>query len=201
MTQTSTIHSLGEWCFQILQDLQLPVHYFPSTSSTNQIAKEAAMSELTPMTFYLADHQTAGRGQGTHTWLNTTPGTNLLLTCSIQSQQTPQPELCLSFGELLLEQCLKSWPHLQWKIKRPNDLLLSNKKVAGILLESVSQGPQHRLLFGLGFNVLDYPKSNDFEATSLQENLNAPLKHEEWKSFFHGFTQSLLESKMTSSLK
>lgn len=186
--------SVGEWSFEVLSELQLSSEYYPETTSTNLLAKDKAMDENNPLTFYLTDHQTAGRGQGTHLWQNSAPGTNLLITCSLKSKNPPQPELCMSLGNLLKDQCESSWPQLNWKLKAPNDLFLSEKKVAGILLESVSQGSHHRLLFGLGFNVFDNPTGFDFESTNLQAHLNEPLPQQKWKSFFKNFIQALLNS-------
>jgi BirA family biotin operon repressor/biotin-[acetyl-CoA-carboxylase] ligase len=181
---------IGQWTFQWLQSKNMPAHYFPVTTSTNLIAKEGAMSETAPLVFYVADEQTQGRGQGSNKWLNTTPGNNLLITCSMESQQPPQPELCLSFGEHVKKSCEKHWPSLQWRVKPPNDLFLSNKKVAGILLESVTQGNHHRLLFGLGFNVLDYPIDPSFEATSLKSHLASVPSQAQWNLFFESlFTE------------
>lgn len=174
---------IGQWTSQWLQKNHFPVYYFTSTSSTSAVAKEAALSEQPELVFYIADEQTQGRGQGTRSWLNSNPGTNLLLTASLQSQLPPQPELCLSIGKKLQQICSHQWPQLKWHVKPPNDLYLENKKVAGILLESISQGTKHRLLVGLGFNVLDFPQSNDFAATSLQEHCTPKITKETWDSF------------------
>jgi len=178
---------IGQWTFQWLQENNHPVHYFPTTTSTNAIAKEASGSELHSTVFYVADTQTHGRGQGTRTWINSQPGTNLLLTCSLKSELPPQPELCLAIGNKLHKICLNQWPQFQWRVKPPNDLYLENKKVAGILLESISQGLHHRLLIGLGFNILNSPEDPQFEATSLQKHLSQPLSKADWDQFMNHF--------------
>lgn len=180
---------IGQETFQWLQEHQHPVHYFPSITSTNAVAKEAAISEKHARVFYIAESQTQGRGQGTHSWLNATPGTNLLLTCSLESKQVPQPELCLAFGHKIHKICLNLWPRLNWRVKAPNDLYLEDKKVAGLLLESVTQGPHHRLLFGFGFNVLEHPEDTSFMATHLQQHLQDPISIKDW----HRFLEQLVE--------
>lgn len=174
---------IGQWTFQWLQSKNLPAHYFPVITSTNLIAKEGAMSEMAPLVFYVAEEQTHGRGQGANKWINSKSGSNLLMTVSIESQFAPQPNLCLSFGEHLKSACSQHWPSLPWRVKPPNDLYLVDKKVAGILLESVTQGNQHRLLFGLGFNVLDCPVDPAFEATCLKSHLPEALSQVHWNLF------------------
>jgi len=182
---------IGQWTFQWLQENNFPVHYFPTTTSTNAIAKEASNTELHPNVFYVADAQSQGRGQGARTWINSKPGTNLLLTCSMKIHLPPQPDLCLAIGEKLHRVCLSQWPHLNWRVKPPNDLYLEGKKSAGVLLESVTQGSSHRLLVGLGFNVLDFPTDASFEATSLQKHLLEPISKEHWTQFLSGYIHSL----------
>ena len=183
---------IGLWTYHWLQENNFPVHYFPSTSSTNLLAKEAATYETQSAVFYVADTQNQGRGQGTRTWINSAPGTNLLLTCSLKSGQAPQPELCLAIGEKLHKVCSRRWAQLKWRVKPPNDLYLEEKKVAGILLESISQGDTHRLLIGLGFNIFDFPQDPSFEATSLQKHLSQPLAKEEWNQFLNEFLPLLI---------
>lgn len=186
---------ISQWTYEWLQEQGHLSHYFETTPSTNLIAKEKAFLEPEPLVFYVADQQTMGRGQGAHRWLNTGPGTNLLITCSVSFDQPPQPELCVTFGQHLKAACEQIWPELQWKLKLPNDLLLFELKVAGILLESVSQGAQNRLLFGLGFNALDFPPSEDFLATSLQSHLRRPLEPVQWKEFLTVLFSKILATR------
>ncbi len=174
---------IGQWTFQWLQQQGYQANYIPSTTSTNLIAKENAMAEKSPVVFYITDEQSMGRGQGNNKWINPAPGKSLLMTCSLLSTKPPQPELCLTFGRHLKSTCAILWDDLQWRIKPPNDLFLENKKVAGILLESVTQGAQYRLLFGLGFNVFEFPQTPEFEATCLKEHLETSLTEEKWTQF------------------
>jgi BirA family biotin operon repressor/biotin-[acetyl-CoA-carboxylase] ligase len=189
---------IGQWTHHWLKTHGHAAQYFPKTTSTNLLAKESAMVESAPVVFYIADEQTSGRGQGNHKWLNSAAGSNLLMTCSLLSSQAPQPQLCLTFGEHLKKSCQQIWPKLEWQVKPPNDLLLENKKVAGILLETVSQGPQHRLLFGLGFNALDFPKSLEFEATSLQAHLQSSITPELWHQLISVLVAQILNDPALS---
>ena len=73
---------------------------------------------------------------------------------------------------------------MEWNLKAPNDLYLYDKKVAGLLIENVSQGQDIRLLIGFGFNVFAFPEAID-TATSLAHELplDVPLLAEDWISF------------------
>ena len=59
------------------------------------------------------------------------------------------------------------------KIKWPNDLYLNNKKVSGILIESLSINKEFYVSIGIGIN-LDIPKSNyiDQPYSNLGKNID-----------------------------
>lgn len=72
--------------------------------------------------------------------------------------ETPQPILTAALGLGLFKAAKATWLEQNWALKAPNDLYLEDKKVAGLLIESVSQGNDHRLICGLGMNVLAHPQ-------------------------------------------
>jgi BirA family transcriptional regulator, biotin operon repressor / biotin---[acetyl-CoA-carboxylase] ligase len=81
---------------------------------------------------------------------------------------------------------------LPFSLKAPNDLFLGDKKIAGILVETVTQGNEHRLLIGLGLNVLNHPREIN-TATDLISNLpkTMPLLGEDWVLFVDRFLYEL----------
>jgi BirA family transcriptional regulator, biotin operon repressor / biotin---[acetyl-CoA-carboxylase] ligase len=77
-----------------------------------------------------------------------------------------------------------TWPFLNWSLKAPNDLFVEDKKIAGLLLETVSQGSEFRMIIGLGMNIFSNPEDIP-TATHLLENLSpeTPLLGEDWVLF------------------
>jgi BirA family biotin operon repressor/biotin-[acetyl-CoA-carboxylase] ligase len=67
---------------------------------------------------------------------------------------------------------------LQPRIKWPNDLYLDNRKISGLLAETVSTPDGLLLVLGIGLNVntLDFP--SELPATSLLKQLSSPILHE-----------------------
>lgn len=161
--------------------------YFPVTTSTNDIAKKEAFTpDLLENEFclYLTDEQTAGRGRLERTWTSPQAGGALLSSWSFQVDSAPQPIFTTLAGLALYASAKATWPFLDWHLKSPNDLYIKNKKVAGLLVETVSQGSEYRLIIGLGINILSHPAEID-TSTCLLKNLNAeaPLLGEDWISF------------------
>lgn len=162
-------------------------NYQPQIDSTNSLAKSEAFDESLleqTMALYVTDHQTAGRGRGQHTWTDEHVGSSLLSSWSYLLNIKPQPTTSCLIGLALYRACSATWPFLAWNLKAPNDLYIGNKKVAGILLETVAQGDEVRLIVGLGLNITSSPKSV-ITATSLIEELPAgtPLLGQDYLAF------------------
>lgn len=172
---TETTHS---WATQ----RGLACEFEAETGSTNDNAKKKALNEDEDCVLYLATHQSAGRGRGTHTWLDTGSGESLLATWSFATKSPPQAITGPRIGLALFKAASKTWNSLSWGLKPPNDLFLSGHKVAGLLVESVSSGSSHRLLVGLGFNVLNHPRKFA-EATHLSAALSEAVDEATWFQF------------------
>lgn len=130
----------------------------PEVSSTNDWAKDRAFSPgQADFEVCLADHQTQGRGRGSHSWSDFSSGDQLLSSWSFRLQSPPQPVTSPAMGLAVFRAAVATWPDLPWSLKAPNDLFCQGAKVAGLLIESIQQGEQTRLIVGLGLNVFSKP--------------------------------------------
>lgn len=158
---------------------QIPAWYEPLTTSTNAIAKNHVIAEA-PITLYLTDHQTAGRGRGDHTWSDPQQGGQALLSSWVfLMRKSPQPVMAPALGLAVWTAFHASFPQANLSLKAPNDLYLGKQKLAGLLVENIQQGDHHRLIVGLGVNVWGAPADVD-TATSLADGLSFPLSTENW---------------------
>lgn len=178
---------IGKVTSQWAENNNIVVSYNAQTTSTNEVAKQEAFSEnllAESLCLYITDHQTAGRGRGTHSWSDARPGSSLLSSWSFLLGVKPQPTTSCLIGLAVYRACMTTWPFLPWNLKAPNDIYLHNNKVAGILLENIMQGDEVRLIIGLGFNVTASPDNVD-NAISLLEALpqGAPLLGQDYMSF------------------
>jgi BirA family transcriptional regulator, biotin operon repressor / biotin---[acetyl-CoA-carboxylase] ligase len=161
------------------------LHHFETINSTNLHAVEAATSGAAPDgSVYIADEQTAGRGRGGHTW-HSIPGDGLYLSALIRPA-SPIPIadalwISLSTG-LAAQRAIQQTTGLLTDIRWPNDLILNDKKVGGILVESTStpataQHPSHLrfAVIGIGINVNHeaFPPELAPLATSLRHESGA----------------------------
>lgn len=138
---------------------------FESTASTNAVAAEYARSPGHHGLVVVAEVQTAGRGRRGNRWLS---GKGESLLCSVVLTQ------CALRAELLsLTAAVASAQAIgpQARIKWPNDILLSGRKVAGILTESKALEGRTAYVIGIGINCHqgreDFPPELRATATSL----------------------------------
>ncbi|MGD8813883.1 MAG: biotin--[acetyl-CoA-carboxylase] ligase [Anaerolineales bacterium] len=137
-----------------VEGLGQPLHYFETLGSTNDLAKELAASGASHGTLVVADEQTAGRGRGDRKWL-TSKGGGLALSLVLRPEEaeiaTASGVGCmtaLAICDALQEEGIKA------QIKWPNDVLIAERKVAGVLVEAAWHGMELAwTVVGVGINV------------------------------------------------
>ncbi len=107
------------------------------------------------MTLITADQQTAGRGRLDHQWLS--PIGNLYLTFCffIEANQLDHSNNQGNIPQILALSVVQVLKQLNFtaSLKWPNDILLANKKLGGILCETSWLDTQFAIILGLGLNV------------------------------------------------
>lgn len=113
----------------------------------------------------LAREQTDARGRRGRAWRS--PIGNFAATLLFRPRVAlPQAALYSFVSALALEDALSrvAGPHVRLAIKWPNDVLLNGGKIAGILLESMGQGPMpSHLAIGIGVNLVAAPPATMVE--------------------------------------
>ncbi len=130
------------------------VRFLPETHSTNDDARAAAAAGAAHGTVFLTDNQTGGRGRRGAAW-HSPPGRNFLGSIILRPELPPEkwPRLthaCALAVCLALEDTAGSPPA---QIKWPNDVILSGKKVCGILVEGVLHAGAGSVIAGIGVNL------------------------------------------------
>lgn len=139
-------------------------------NSTNDRAIELLReSALNSPAVIIAESQTRGRGQRSRQWWSGTGSLTFTYTTSISNNQTdrrksPPSGLISLASALAVSNALKSIePAHDFEIKWPNDVMLNEKKIAGILVESVVADANPYSIIGIGANI------NNFNLPTLQE--------------------------------
>lgn len=156
--------------------------FLEEAASTNTFLKTCENDRFSHGAVVLADHQTVGRGQYSRSW-HSEPRANLTFTIGLRPASAERlPLLTLSVADAV-RQCVADQIGGDAKIKWPNDIFICDKKVSGVLTESVFVGKElHRLLIGVGINVLQskFPGALGDEATSLVQHVPKTPSREEF---------------------
>ncbi len=97
---------------------------------------------------------------------------SILLYHNIDLQYVPQLSFVTAVAVHKTINSLPSKSSNSIKLKWPNDLLINNKKAAGILLESITINTRHYLVIGIGINIMESPIHIEQLTTSLfNENI------------------------------
>lgn len=121
-----------------------------------------------------AREQTAGRGRRGRGW-DSPPGnlyTSLLLRPEVPLREAAQ--LGFVAAVAAYDACARvAEPGYDFRCKWPNDILLFDRKVAGLLLEAEGGGgetPPDFVVLGMGVNLAKHPEDGAYPATSFHES-------------------------------
>jgi BirA family biotin operon repressor/biotin-[acetyl-CoA-carboxylase] ligase len=140
------------------------IQHHERIGSTNDEARQLAASGAPHGTVVHADEQVAGRGRFGRTWYS--PPGNLYLSVLLRLDLPPAGSTELSFvSALTVADAVDALLPKQTKatLKWPNDVLVDDGKIAGILVESVD-GAQ---IIGIGLNVLEAPRNAPYRTATL----------------------------------
>ena len=133
------------------------VHHCAETGSTNtDLLASFARGEAGDRWVLATDHQTAGRGRLDRRW-EAPAGTNLLVSLLFTEVPDPAVELTHRVGLAAVRAASCAGGAGAVSLKWPNDVLLGDRKLAGILAQRASGGPTsvaaEAVVVGMGMNV------------------------------------------------
>lgn len=157
---------------------------FDQIDSTNSEALRIIRAGIVGNFVIWANKQTAGRGQRARVWesIEGNLHMSILLDCNIDAER------CLQLPFLAANAVCKSILffakekkiNLDISLKWPNDVLISGKKVAGILLESINIHGKRYVVIGFGTNIMRCPKGVLQPVTSLKKEKVSPAHADEF---------------------
>ncbi len=132
------------------------VCYHDSLGSTMQEARSLAENGRPEGTVVVAEEQTAGRGRFGRSWV-APRGLDLLFSVVLQPAAAQLRYVNMA-ASLAICSTVSEVCGLEAMVKWPNDVRIGGRKVAGILIDSVAEGPRLRYaVLGIGLNVNSDP--------------------------------------------
>ena len=129
------------------------IEYFTKTESTNDDAWELYQEDAPSGSIIIAEIQSKGRGRQGNKW-HTSPNKGLAFSILLRPKiSVPDSGIFSIATAIAIYKALKEY-EIETKSKWPNDILIDDKKIAGILCESRISGNQITgLVIGVGLNV------------------------------------------------
>lgn len=134
-----------------------------SVDSTNKVCRRMleAGEPLAKLTIAAAKSQTAGRGQGDHLW-HSASGENLTFSALIRfgNRLAARDEQLINELVCPVICAFLSSEGIEARVKVPNDIYIGDRKICGILIENILDGPNvdwSIIGIGLNLNETDFP--------------------------------------------
>lgn len=147
------------------------IEYFESIDSTNTKAKELALKDACEGTIVIAEEQTMGRGRLGRTWSSPKYkgiSMSIILRPEVDPLDVPKITQIGAAAVILTFKSLKIDTYVKW----PNDIILNNKKLCGILTEMSGElNKVNYVVIGIGVNaniaLEEFPEDIRDKATSV----------------------------------
>ena len=153
-----------------------PFRYLASTDSTNEQALRWLAAGAPEGALVVADHQTAGRGRRGRAWV-ARPGEALLFSLVLHPRgQSQVVELLTTALGVACSRGIEAACGLDVGLKWPNDVMVGDRKLAGILVESrVGGGAIDGAVAGIGINVYGPPESDEVDFSNPASSIATEL--------------------------
>ncbi len=160
-----------------LKRLRGPRHFFPRIDSTNAFLLQSAAT-LADGALAVAEFQDAGRGRLGRTW-QAPRGSSILLSILLhEPPQSPLLPVSAMLASLAACQAIEAKTDLRPSLRWPNDLVIHERKIAGVLAESTPLADGRRaIVVGVGINCLQQPGHFDAELTAKATSLEIASPH------------------------
>lgn len=166
--------------------------YYEELSSTMDVAKDLARKGCPDFTTVVAGRQVGGRGRLRRKWLSDKGG--LYFTMVLRPDLPPLLSFRVSFlASLTLAKTINDMFGVDARVKWPNDLLVDERKICGMLSELEAEAEQVAFInVGLGVNVNNDPSDIEPAATSLKAILGRKVsKKAILAQFLNAFEQRM----------
>lgn len=150
------------------------VHHFAELPSTMDKATELARQGCENFSIVVTDHQTRGRGRLQRSWQSEQGGLYFTMVLRPRLDPGTAPLVNLAAAVDLAGALMTLYP-IEAKVKWPNDVLVGEGKIAGILSQMAAEADcVHFICLGIGVNVNNRPPEISPPAVSVAQLTGAP---------------------------
>ncbi|MBA47005.1 MAG: biotin--[acetyl-CoA-carboxylase] ligase [Dehalococcoidia bacterium] len=159
----------------IVKNIGEKIYIFDQLTSTMDKAKEMVANGIDDGTVIMAKKQTNGRGSNNREWISDGNDALFSIVLDLSTSKISLIPIITAYSILLT---LEAHMNKKINIKWPNDVLVDEKKISGVLIENFIQGGVSKTILGVGINInSSHSGSQNFiyPSTSLMEILNKKI--------------------------
>ena len=154
--------------------MKLKKFNFKTINSTNDLAIRIIKIHNFKSGIVVAEKQNKGRGQYGKKWSSYKGNLFVSIFFPIDKINLSLKDLT-KINCLIVKKIISEFYKGKILIKKPNDLIVNNKKISGILQETVSKSDKTFIIIGIGINLIKSPKIKGYPTTNLYELTNMKI--------------------------
>ena len=147
---------------------------FKNVKSTNDLAIRIIKNTNNKSGIVIAENQKMGRGRYGKKWISYKGNLFVSIFFTIDKINLSLKELT-KLNCLLVKKLLSFFYKGKIIIKKPNDLLICNKKISGILQETFSKSGKKFIIVGIGINLIKNPNIENYPTINLFDLINIKI--------------------------
>ena len=141
---------------------------YKSVNSTNDVAINLIKKKNIKVGFVFAEKQKNGRGQRGKRWISYKGNLFVSIFFSLEKINLTLKQLTKTNAKLIIK-LISYYYKNKIKLKLPNDILINQRKICGILQETVQKNDVKYLIVGIGLNLVKSPNIKNYPTTNLYE--------------------------------
>jgi BirA family biotin operon repressor/biotin-[acetyl-CoA-carboxylase] ligase len=156
--------------------MKLKITKYKIVESTNNEAIKLIQKHKHTSGLIVSDTQTKGRGTMGKKWVSKKGNIFISIFFKVNFSKIKIQNFLIISAKIVKE-ALKQYTQKKITIKKPNDLLIENKKISGILQEVIVIKNENFLITGIGINTFIAPNNKKIISTCLKNHTNKTLRN------------------------
>ena len=156
--------------------MKIKLIQFKSVKSTNNTALRLIKKNIYKPTMVVSKKQTKGKGTMGKKWVSLSGNLFISIFFEIEKEKINFKQFAI-LNAFIMRKITSKLTDKNIKIKWPNDLLLNNEKICGILQEVINFKEKNFLIVGIGLNTNIVPKNKSFSSTSIKNILGRKINN------------------------
>lgn len=148
--------------------MSIKLFKYDTVKSTNDTAKYLIEKEQILKGLIYSEKQTNGKGRYGNKWLSLKGNLFLSIFFPIKNYFNLKLIQTKTLNLIKKKLYLEGIKRKKIKIKYPNDILVDEKKISGVLIETIKNNKKLYAIIGIGMNLISSPKINKYSTTHIK---------------------------------